>query len=55
MEESEPVALMKPGTKLSVIGNCVLVKCADEDDAIVFMEMLKSLDGKTVFVEEDDV
>lgn len=50
-EESEPVAFMLPGMTAEIIGNCVLVKCKDENDAIIFLEALREMDGKNVILE----
>ena len=52
MTEDEYLSLdlMKPGTRVEVIGNVVMVKFDTEDDAIIFAEFLKNVDGHNVYV-----
>ena len=45
------IDVLKPGTRIDIIGNCVIVKFDDEDDAVLFAEMLKEMDGSNVFIE----
>ena len=45
------IDVMKPGTRIDVIGNCVIVKFDDEDDAFLFAEILKEMDNANVFIE----
>lgn len=42
--------IMKPGVRIEVIGNVTMVKFDTEDDAILFAEMLKDMEGKDVVI-----
>jgi hypothetical protein len=50
-QESEPIAFMLPGMTAEVIGNCVLMKCKSEEDAIILLEAIHEMDGKNVILE----
>jgi hypothetical protein len=53
MAEGE-ITLFQEGTEISIIGNCLLLKFGSDDDAIVAYELIKSLSGKRICVEELD-
>lgn len=52
-EDSYSMTLFKPGMTLAIVANCVIVKCDDEDDAIVLQQLLLSMVGKQVIVQEE--
>jgi hypothetical protein len=52
----EPViGFLHPGDEVSRIGNCIMIKCHDEDNAIVIMELFKDIaHGKHVTIGPAD-
>ena len=56
-EDEEGVGFLHPGDEISRFGNCVLIKCMSEDNAILMMELFKDISlGRTVTITkgEDD-
>ena len=51
MSEDGGMIFLRPGMTVEHIGNCVIMKCDNEDDAIILMETIKQMDGKAIFVE----
>jgi len=51
MADEEYVEMRMPKCGASVIGNCVMLQCDDENEAVLLFEMLKEMDGKRVTIE----
>lgn len=51
MADEEYVEMQMPKVGASVVGNCVMLQCENEDEAILLLEILKEMDGKKVTIE----
>lgn len=50
-DDTPSFGFLHPGDEISRFGNCVLIKCAEEDNAVIMMELFKDIaNGKRVII-----
>lgn len=54
-DDPHTLGFLHPGDEIQRFGNCVLIKCRHEDNAVILLEIFRDIaNGKTVTIGRGD-